>query len=284
MKRCVCGRSKTFPLCDGNHVSTGWNCAIQESISVERCFLASGNYASLSEKLAHHYNAVSANSQEGRIACEELIILCDGTNLERIHKEMRRINFQKQHLLVIGAPIEIVVRAFPESDLQQSVSDDFSILWMECKRALEAPKKIEDTRAKTFQSIFVSHAVEDEVVLLPIVEYIRAFFDVEIFLCTDSIYSGSNWYQTIVDNLARSEKVLAINSASFYRSTFCAFEIGMTRSLNKQLSIITLDRTTLPAHMQDIQSQYVQRVQKNKPWLSEKEALSEIFLRELECS
>jgi hypothetical protein len=284
MRRCVCGRSRTFPLCDGNHVSTGWSCAVQEKITIERCFIAGGNYVSLAEKLAHHYNAVSAHSQEDRISCDELIILCDGTNLDRIHKEMSRIQYQKQRLLVIGVPIEVVRKAFPDSDVQQSVSDDFSILWIECKRALEAPKNMDGNQSQTYQSIFVSHAVEDEAVLLPIVDYIRAYFEVDLFLCTDSILSGSNWYQTIVENLERAEKVLAINSASFGRSTFCAFEIGMARSQNKQLSIINLDSSPVPAHMQDIQSQFLDRVRKNKPWLTVKEALSEVFLRELEYS
>ena len=26
-KRCVCGRSKTLPLCDGSHESPGWTCS-----------------------------------------------------------------------------------------------------------------------------------------------------------------------------------------------------------------------------------------------------------------
>ena len=277
MKRCICGKSSQFPICDNQHKSQGWSCR-QERTRVSRCVLAGPHYISLAEKIAHHLNGITAHSIDEKIVCQELILLSDGSDIEYLHQEMNRISSSQERLLAIGIPVEIVSKAFLSLSSYHQIDDDFRTLWMSCQRALENPTY---PTQQMYSSLFISHAVQDEQGILPIVQYIRQHFSIEIFLCTDSIRSGSNWYQTIVEQLAQSQKVIAINSADFGSSTFCAFEMGISRALDKDLSIINLDDSPLPAHLQDIQSRFVPRYQRNKPWLTIKEALSELLLREL---
>jgi len=281
MKRCICGKSKNFPICDGQHGSQGWTCSIPTSINAKQCILAGPHYLSLAEKLAHHLDAVSAHSQQERIKCNELIILSDGTDINFINEELRLIQSNSQKLLAINAPVSVVAKAFPTINNIHQITDDLRFMWTNCLQALQ---QVAVQKQDHYSSLFISHSVQDEHFLLPIIQYIRKHFDISIFLCTDSIKSGSNWYQTITDQLHNSEKIIAINSASFATSTFCAFEMGLARSLQKELSIINLDDTSLPAYIQDIQSQFANRYKRNKPWLTLQEAVSELLLQELHKS
>ena len=251
---------------------------MRNTIKVQQCIVGGPHYQSLAEKLAHHQQAFAAHTVHQEVSCQELVLITDGTDIEYLNQELQRLRYTKLTILAIGVPIAIASRAFPNSDNHHQIQKQINSLWVECVAALTAKNHIEQAACT---SIFVSHSVQDEPLLLPIVQYLRKAFSLTIFMCTDSIYSGANWYQTIVDSLQQSQKVLAINSKDFSASTFCAYEMGMARALNKEVAIITLDDSTVPAYMQDLQSTYIERYHRNNPWLDRNDALVELFMMEM---
>jgi len=55
-KLCVCGRSKSMPICDASHDGEGWTCRVEKAWS-EMSFFTSFRYQNLGLKLASHYKA-----------------------------------------------------------------------------------------------------------------------------------------------------------------------------------------------------------------------------------
>ena len=78
--------------------------------------------------------------------------------------------------------------------------------------------------------------------------------------------------------MRESECLCFAISSAFVRSSFCAFEVGMARALQKRLSLFCLDTAVPPAYIQDVQALSVPRLQLQKPWLNEQEALLEIMM------
>jgi len=70
-------------------------------------------------------------------------------------------------------------------------------------------------------------------------------------------------------------------SQNFKESQFCSFEMGMTRALQKKLLLIGIDDTTLPVFLQDIQTEFLSKNQKQKMWLSPEETLIDLILQSL---
>jgi hypothetical protein len=278
MKRCVCGKSNHFPICDGQHSSEGWKCSVRRTLKVQQCIVGGPHYLTLVEKLSHHQQAFAAHSVQQEISCQELVIITDGTDIEYLQQELNRLRYTTLTILAIGVPIAVVSRAFPKTKNMHQIEKELPAMWIDCTNSLQS---INSITTKAFSSIFISHSVQDEPTLLPIVKYIRRFFNIEIFMCTDSIYSGTNWYQMITESLQKSQKVVAINSHGFTSSSFCAFEMGMARAFEKEVSIITLDNTSVPAYMQDLQSNYLERYQRNNPWLDRNDALIEVLMMEM---
>ena len=131
-----------------------------------------------------------------------------------------------------------------------------------------------------FQRIFVSHAVSDEATLLPVLGYLENLYSIEFFICS-RIPSQANWYNEIEHHLRASDIVWAFLSSGFSSSTFCAFEIGMSRALKKDIQLFSLDGGLPPAYIQHQQMYSLTRIQSHFPWLSDTEALIQSCTRAL---
>ena len=108
--------------------------------------------------------------------------------------------------------------------------------------------------------IFISHAVSDEAIILPVLEQLEGLYDLQFFICS-KIPSQSNWYSEIEQHLRDCDTVWTFLSTDFSQSTFCAFEIGMTRALKKTMMLFSLDGSTPPAYLQHLQMHSLPRVQ-----------------------
>ena len=68
-------------------------------------------------------------------------------------------------------------------------------------------------------------------------------------------------------------------SEAFFRSTFCGFEVGMARALNKNIRMVSIDGAIPPSYAQDIQMLSVPRYMNTHAWLDFEEALLECMLK-----
>ena len=123
------------------------------------------------------------------------------------------------------------------------------------------------THALIDRNIFVSHSVQDEHFLLPILQVLQDLYGINIFNCA-KIPQRTEWYPIIESNLRQADTVWAFCSTSFAKSTFCAFEIGLARGLDKSIELISIDRSKPPAHRQHQNMDSAVRTQEQMPWLS----------------
>jgi hypothetical protein len=128
---------------------------------------------------------------------------------------------------------------------------------------------------------FVSHAVRDEALLLPVVDYLRRYFAADLFLCADSILPGSNWQDGIWKALQEQEYFIEILSEASRASHFCSFEIGAAYALRKPLRLLSLDGAPPPAFVQHIQVVDLPRLARQRPWLDVQDVLVDELLNVL---
>lgn len=107
-------------------------------------------------------------------------------------------------------------------------------------------------QAPPLPRVFVSHAVSDEAVILPVVDRLRALYGLEAFVCADSIADGADWAGAIAAALEASDCFLLLLSAAVRRSHFCSFEVGYAVGKGVPLRIISLDGTLPPAFVQHV--------------------------------
>ena len=270
-KRCICGYSKSFPICDGAHQGKGWSCAQQEETYTENVVVSSFHYRSLAQKWAYH---LRGNIFEDRMItqCDHLWILCDGSNISYINQQVQKIMARKTTLVAINVASEHL-HMMGKVDEVRIIDDRKKIpIWTQLQLEGHPYKK------RGRQRIFLSHSVADEATLRPVVSFLRKGLLHEVFDCSDSILAGSLWYTEITKALKESDVMLCMLSSAFARSTFCAFEVGMARALHKAIRIISIDDTLPPSYAQDIQMLSVPRYQQAHPWLSMEEAMYECVL------
>ena len=275
-KRCICKHSAQYPLCDGSHTDKPW-CSPSTSAPTDRLIIASASLSNLAEWWAHKVDAhvLSDIRQPLQAAVEDIWVLSDGTQLSLLHTLLDQISHKRQRWV------------------HTSSQPTFPKRWMDLRQQhLELPKNFDlDTLnpatlpiiqpiqlVKT--NIFVSHAVADEPLLMPILKRIAYVYDIQFFICAD-IGNEEHWYTEIETHLKKCDLVWAFTSNSFVQSTFCAFEIGMTRALDKSLHIFSIDASKPPAYVQHQQIQSLQRIHMHYPWLSEMEVLEQMCLQSL---
>lgn len=279
MKRCICGYSSQFPICDGQHKQQGWSCARSPQKQVALGVLAGENYFSLAEKLAHHLRAQVVMFSDKTPIYQNLLILSDGTELEEISSLVEQIDYKEAQLIAIGISPLLLGPQFPRVTSISHISSKLKDLWPELLIAISERKTI-FFQQKT-KKIFVSHATKDSKLLTPVIEYLRRYFKQELFLCSDSISTGELWYTKISTELEQSDVVIAMHSKNFLESHFCSFEMGMTRALRKRLLIIGLDSAPLPMFLQDVQTEFLAKNQAQKAWLNSQEALIDLIISKL---
>ena len=123
------------------------------------------------------------------------------------------------------------------------------------------------TQSPVDRKIFVSHSVQDEHFLLPILTILQDLYGIQIFTCAN-IPQRTEWYPMIESSLREADTVWAFCSTSFAESTFCAFEMGLARGLNKPIELVSIDASKPPAHLQHQNMASAVRTQDQMPWLS----------------
>ena len=279
MRRCICGHSSQFPICDGQHQQKGWGCTTSPQKQLKMGIIAGENYFSLAEKLASHLKAQVVGFSSDACLYQTILILSDGTDLEEISSRVAHIQYKEARIITIGIPASFLASSFPNTRSVAQISANMRDLWVELLAAIST--KITKRQDPTMTKIFISHSTKDGEFLSPVINYLRQYFGLEIFLCSDSILGGELWYPKIISALENTDAVFAIHSQNFTSSHFCSFEMGAARALQKRVLIIALDDTPLPVFLQDIQADFLSIHQSKKSWLSPQESLIDIIMNKI---
>lgn len=277
-KLCVCGRSKNFPICDNTHESEGWTCAVDVTWS-KFGFCASYRYQNLARKLASHYEGALVLPGEHFHRVDVLATIVDGTDLAFPKSVQPELSAKKRIIFSLGTAGGLLQTIFPASEIvhlgQITVFDAFK----QIRNLLDGGQReaTPTTLPQVLPSAFVSHAVSDEPLLMPVIDYLRHHFQADLFLCADSIQTGSNWQDTIYAALEGKDQFVVTLSEATLASHFCSFEIGMAFALKKPIMMLSLDGSRPFSFVQHIQAVNLPRIAKQKPWLT----LSDILLDEL---
>ena len=266
-----------MPLCDGAHKSEGWSCGPAMRTVVEWGFVAGSHYANLAERLAHRFGGVAMHVTRGRIRVERLVVLADNTELDLLSAQVERVDAGRIQVVAIAADPLWISRSFPEIPITPIEDSDPEWLWQATLEACLG--NTGELPGRRFPRVFLSHAVVDEAVLMPAVDYLRRISQRPFFLCGDSIGSGAAWQPTIIQQLKEAQRFLFVLSEASARSTFCAFEVGQAMARDIPIGLVAIDDTPPPAYLQHLQLIHIDRLQRQRPWLSKEEALIEAMLQ-----
>lgn len=99
------------------------------------------------------------------------------------------------------------------------------------------PGSTTQTLRMQLASGFMSHAVADEGLIVPVVERLRDLYGAQLFLCGDSIPTGSNWQHSIMEGLRGADVFVLLLSAAVKRSHFCSYEVGYAMGTGKDVKV-----------------------------------------------
>lgn len=282
-KRCVCGRSKVFPLCDGTHQtalagSDGWHCGEAAAALVDRCYVAGPSLENLAERLAADGASVAYHRAPGPTSARELVVLTDGTDLDGLRAHVATVRASRKLVLGVGIAAGLLEAVF-EGFVVRSVASDDLHLYRAVKGALASGDTAEPTRS--LERAFLSHAVADEPSIAPALAYLRRQFRADLFMCADSIIGGEDWRRAIVKELEARPLFIALVSRAFRASTFCAFEVGYAVAKGKRVLAVSLDGEVPPAYMQHLHMIDLLRRRATRPWLDDASLLVDALLEAL---
>lgn len=282
-KLCVCGRSQKFPICDNRHEEEGWQCASDPNW-VEIGFCSAYTYQNLARKLASHFDGVTCLEGEEFPRLETLVIIVEGTDLEFPIKAHQTIEANRKIVVSLDVAQGLLAPHFPESKILDYSEISPHQWFKHIVRFIETPESPSSPEMVpcSLKSAFISHAVKDETLILPTMDYLRRFFGADLFTCADSIPLNTNWQSEIMDALETKDCFVLLLSEATKASHFCSFEIGAAYAWNKPMFLMTLDGTLPPAFIQHIQAINLPRIQHQKPWLDETDILIDCLLHALE--
>ncbi len=283
-RRCVCGRSARFPLCDGSHDVEGWSCAATGAPIEARVFVAGPHLRNLAEQLAHGLGGVASGSVP--IQAVEAVVLTDGGDGDVLEAALVGVAAGRWRVVAIdvaaeGVPLALRGRVEAVDCVE---AEPVEGLWRRVAEALERPPGVARlvgagvVGGEAASRIFLSHAAVDEAALMPAIDYLRRALGREVFVCVDSIPAGSAWFETLRGALEGCELFVFVGSPGSRASTFCAFEFGCAVAWGKAIGVISLDGAPPPAWAQTWQGVEVPRIMRLKPWLSPQEALIDALL------
>jgi len=270
--RCVCGRSASFPLCDGSH-GDAWACGTAAA-AVGLCVVAGPHLSSLAERLAWEEGGEVLHRLTGPVTATRAIVLSDGSDLAYLQAELQRLTAGSLRGVAVDTPRAALGALLPLAPVSQACPDDPRQVWRAVRDALKADASPPPRLARGF----LSHAAADEPWLLPAVESLRRNAGAELYVCADSIPSGAAWREHIEDALRRAERLVFVGSDASFASTYCAFEFGVATALGVPCRVVRVDEAPLPAWMGHLQATDVPRLRRIRPWLEPSEALEEALL------
>ena len=219
-------------------------------------------------RLSHPLAAVASSEQAGEQEAELCVHVVDGVDLTlpmRVYRAGKCLN----HVVVtLGAPPSVLGATFPGAKVVdlRSLEKDMLATFEAVKRwvqgaagswklrgngwfidaspfhpgyksqAQPAANAAEVPRLRLC-SAFLSHAVKDEALLVPVVQRLRELYGAELFLCGDSIPTGSNWQHAIMQGLAGADVFVVLLSAAVKASHFCSYEIGYAMGMRKDVKV-----------------------------------------------
>tara|TARA_Y100001968_G_scaffold193583_1_gene177545 strand:+ start:4208 stop:4966 length:759 start_codon:yes stop_codon:yes gene_type:complete len=241
-------------------------------------FAASHSLTNLAARLAHRFKGRAIDALTDSVRCAQLVLLTDGQDIELLRRLAAATDFGELLVLGIGLDSSVAGWAFPAARCVGVPEDREALLWARVEQAISESSC---TALVDRPKVFLSHSVQDEGRLFPIIGLLRDGFGLQVFVCADSIPSGSGWHQQIRAQVVGCDRFLFVCSAAARASAFCAFEAGIAVALDKQIRIVTLDSSLPPSHLQNIQAMDVSRLRARKPWLSAEGALLEACLTAL---
>jgi hypothetical protein len=197
---------------------------------------------------------------------EDVWILFDGTDLDLLSAHLSRIPHRHEHWIHIGHPPHMVHSTSAIEKTHYHI-DDIDIEQFSLENLTLCTPEPSNS-----QSIFVSHSIQDEHLLLPVFERLQHLHNLEIFLCAN-MASGVDWYNSIETAIRECDVLWVCCSQGLTQSTFCAFEIGLAQGLNKPIRPIMLDDTAPPLFLQHQNIPSVPRLIVQRPWLSKSHSL-----------
>ncbi len=278
-KRCVCGRSRTFPVCDGSHVAERWRCRADGRAEVPSCFVTARSLENLAERLASEHGGVALHDATDPVSARRVVVISDGTDLEGLLERAETVRATERVAIALDLDAGLLGGAFPGWTVLSVHSDDLS-LYAAVTGALSDLGRARSSAIEV-ERAFVSHAVADEGELAPALAYLRRHFGADLFVCGDSLRAGSEWHREITAELEARPVFLLVVSRASRASTFCAYEAGYAVARQKRLALVSLDGQPPPAHVQHLHVVDVERRLAARPWLDRTAALVESLLAAL---
>jgi len=276
-KLCACGRSRSFPFCDNSHEEEGWTCA-SSSTWARIGFCASERYHNLALKLASHHQGALCWPGEPFPVVDRLVTIVDGTDLELPLAVHREVQARTRTVISLGIPANLLQGIFAGCQVVDLGTIDIFEAFQRIAALVNGGLgPAAALSSLTMHTGFISHAVHDEPLLMPVVDYLRRHFPVNLFVCADSIQPGTNWQDMILTALREQQVFMALLSEASRSSHFCSFEIGVAHGLHKPIRLLSLDGSPPPAFVQHIQVVDLPRLCRQKPWLD----LQDILVFEL---
>lgn len=279
-KRCICGASSTFPICDNTHESKGWTCTVGVG-QVDLALVASSSLQNLAGRLAHRFGATVLTAPQ-RLVCERLVVFSDGQDVGVTRRIIADVSAQHVMVCGVGVTAASIQWAFPGVSVRELEDRTLGGLWQAAQAAVSGfPASVAAASAVSRPSVFLSHAVADESHLERLIGTLRDGFGVDLFVCADSIPPGAVWHERIAAELEQRDVFLLVVSRASSSSTFCAFEVGVAVAMGKPIRLVSIDGSRPPAFVQHLQAADVPRLIRAKPWLDVESALLEACLSSL---
>jgi len=276
MKRCICGKSSTHPICDGSHADAGWTCASTAPDAAGLVIAASASLQSIAERVAHEFSGRAITEPATGLRADRLVVLTDGQDLPGLRGRVQGVTARQRTLIPISLDDTVAAWAFDDFEVVSIGDVPDSALWSAVAAALQAtPAPAASTPSP---SVFLSHAVADEPKLDAVVNALRREFGVQVFSCADSIRSGSEWHNTIHRHLAQCDVFVFVASSAANASVFCAFEAGYALARGASIRVVALDDDGPPAHLSHLQAVSVPRQRAVRPWLNTEELVLDCML------
>ena len=244
-------------------------------------FSASARYQNLALKLAAHFGGTVVTPADRDLKLQTLVTIVDGTDLGSALAFVAGVQVEKRILVSLGLGPDLLVQSFPDHQVLGLPEVNIFQAFKQICLFLEGKASPDKTHTSTLASCFISHAVKDEVHILPATDYLRKFFRADLFLCADSIMPGDDWQFTISKALRDQDRFVVLLSQATLGSHFCSFEIGFAAALEKVKVIISLDGSRPPAFLQHLQFLDLQRIGLQRPWLSVQDLLVDQLLQAL---
>ena len=272
-RRCYCGQSKSFPLCDGRHTDLGWSCNYSDEVDPVILMSGSPRSYNLAQKAANHFQGISMLNARRLMFCETFVYFCDGSDYGHWLNFSEKVSAERKILVNMGHHLP---HPGDEDWLVYSLSEDEIHPLIELDEIIKG--RLNSLELETSKKIFISHSVDDEAQLENIVRSLRRYLGWEVFVCSDSIRSGP-WFDQIKAELKNSNFQLFFISETTNRSVFCAFEAGLGLAWDKPIALVSLDGSKPPIYLQHLQMWDSVRLRQNKPWLNSEEILMDCVLK-----